>query len=393
MVEASFRSPSAHLFSLFGALVAILLVGFIAAGASSGAAAPSWYSLGPDGGPVASLAIDPANGDLVYVGGEGALFFSTDGGQLWAPTGAGLEAAAVLALVVDPLTSTTLWAGTDVAGVLVSVDSGATFGPTGLASVGVTALVRDPLDADTLWAGTENGGMTSVDGGINWTPMTNGLPTDALLTLALAVDSALYAGNDQGEVYRSTDSGSSWTPRSTNLPGSPIVGLVADSVTASTLYVATEDDGVWKSTDSGGTWTLANSGITAPALTSVDQDSMTPSTLYASSEGLGLFRSDDGAAGWSLVAGGLTALQLTDVAVDPSSSINVLAGSEDAGVFRSTDGGINWTEANSGLTLTDVGSVTEGAPPGAGAPSPLYSRRAWLRGAALARRRNDLGDH
>src|SRR5262249_20915356 len=82
-----------------------------------------WLSVN-DGLPldhVAALTIDPTNSSMLYAGiantaqGTGGVFKSTDAAITWTPLDAQLNTA-VYALAVDPLTPTTVYAGTGTAG-------------------------------------------------------------------------------------------------------------------------------------------------------------------------------------------------------------------------------------------------------------------------------------
>jgi hypothetical protein len=114
----------------------------------------------------------------------------------WTSDGPG--GAYVRTLAIDPVTPTTLYAGTvedtyhPLWGVFKSIDSGNTWSAvnTGLPSdFGVFALAIDPLDTSTLYAGTygygiseysEGGVFKSVDGGETWWEVDSGpLPTSA----------------------------------------------------------------------------------------------------------------------------------------------------------------------------------------------------------------------
>jgi hypothetical protein len=75
---------------------------------------------------VTALAIDPITSTTLYAGGSG-VFESTDGGNSWQAINAGLTTdspfpqllpvRAVSALAIDPMTPSTLYAGTDGGGV------------------------------------------------------------------------------------------------------------------------------------------------------------------------------------------------------------------------------------------------------------------------------------
>ena len=107
-----------------------------------------------------------------------------------------------------------------------STDGGGTWGAvnTGLtASVYVAALAIDPVTPSTLYAGTDGGGVfKSTDGGGTWSAVNTGLPDDAVV-YALAIDpttpSTLYAGDVRtGGVFKSTDGGGTWSAVNTGLP-------------------------------------------------------------------------------------------------------------------------------------------------------------------------------
>ena len=71
-----------------------------------------WTSIGPEGGNVSALAIDPATPATLYAGTSGGVFKSTDGGANWSAVNTGLTATNIQALAIDPATPTTLYAGT-----------------------------------------------------------------------------------------------------------------------------------------------------------------------------------------------------------------------------------------------------------------------------------------
>ena len=102
-------------------------------GAPDGIAAPQaaiWSSYPIFGGNMESMASDPFNGQVFYVGTESAgVYKTTNAGATWQPARAGLPPAAkVISLAVDPQNSNTLYAGTDAVGIIwKSQDTGATW--------------------------------------------------------------------------------------------------------------------------------------------------------------------------------------------------------------------------------------------------------------------------
>jgi hypothetical protein len=115
-----------------------------------------WTSIGPDGGGIISaLALDPLTPTTLYAGTDG-IFKSTDGGATWQAASTGLtNNLDVLTLAIDPATSTTLYAGA--AGVFKSIDGGATWhgASTGLpTTLAVLTLATAFTAPTTLYAGT-----------------------------------------------------------------------------------------------------------------------------------------------------------------------------------------------------------------------------------------------
>jgi photosystem II stability/assembly factor-like uncharacterized protein len=85
-----------------------------------------WKSLGPDGGGPSFLAVDPQSSRTVYALTPAGIFKSQDGGGSWRATSAA-GFGRVSLLVLDPLVSGTLYAGTNSAGIFKSADGGASW--------------------------------------------------------------------------------------------------------------------------------------------------------------------------------------------------------------------------------------------------------------------------
>lgn len=71
------------------------------------------------------LAVDSRLFGTVFFGTFGGMFRSTNGGSTWAATNAGLTNVTVHVVAVDPLTPTTIYAGTRDQGIFKSTDGGA----------------------------------------------------------------------------------------------------------------------------------------------------------------------------------------------------------------------------------------------------------------------------
>ena len=64
-------------------------------------------------------------------------------------------------------------------------------------------LAIDPLTSNTLYAGTNGGVFKSMDGGASWNAINNGLTTTGVPAMAIdpATPSRIYAGTNGGGVF------------------------------------------------------------------------------------------------------------------------------------------------------------------------------------------------
>jgi len=208
----------------------------------------------------------------------------------------------------------------------------------------VTQLAIDPLTPSTLYAGTRGVGIfRSTDSGDHWTVVSTGSTVPAQVT-ALAINpkipATLYAGTTFGSIYRSADAGATWTLVNTISDPHPndvtdVDALVVDPLTPSTLYAATYGHGVSRSTDSGDTWTAADTGLrTTGAAMSLAIDPLAPATLYAGIEDGGLLRSTDRGNHWTAVVTGVFARYIRPLAFDTNVPAALYAGTNGGGIFR-----------------------------------------------------------
>jgi hypothetical protein len=278
------------------------------------------------------------------------VFKSTDGGVNWTLTSAGLTDLRTRALAVDPVTPSTIYAGTRTLGVFKSVNSGANWAPTGLNNVFVTSIVIDPATPQTLYAATAGDGIyKSINGGTSWTPVNSGLLSLTVRTLAIhpSVTSTIYAGTASG-LYKTVNGGGVWTASHSGLFDPDINAIVIDPRNPSFLLVATNSIGVFRSTNAGAFWLTSNSGLSqsgsiASALT---LDPVSGAFYAAVGDGNGgqLFRSANGVT-WT--PAGLSTARIMAIAVDPTNSSAVHAatvGGTDAFVTKwNSSGNLVWS--------------------------------------------------
>ncbi len=148
----------------------------------------------------------------------------------------------------------------------IRIPKGQTYGSARVDVSGrVSAVAVDPTNANHILCGSAAGGVWETrNGGKNWAPRTDSMPT--LTTGAIAFDpnssNIVYAGTGEGDFYaglgsgllRSTNGGISWSV----LTAAPFVGvgfydIDIDSNNSTRLLAATTN-GLYKSTDRGSSW-------------------------------------------------------------------------------------------------------------------------------------------
>jgi photosystem II stability/assembly factor-like uncharacterized protein len=288
-----------------------------------------WAPIGPspisegstqDNGLVTTIAVNPNNQNVVYVGtAQGGVWRSTDGGDHWTPIFDRQQSLGIGepgGIAIDPNDTTVIYVGTSSrvgsaepntvgqppAGLFKSTDGGSSWialgsgypaGNTGNASQFVSRTINvirvDPADSQTIYMATSAGVFVSQDGGQNWTRAT-GLSGD---TRSLELDltsppnaRVLYAGVDGAGAFRSTNGASSFTQilsSSTPVlatalgtngftqvavrlapPTAPpdLNGVQVIYVAVAGTYNGPDPIGFFISTDHGSTWTqLAASGV------------------------------------------------------------------------------------------------------------------------------------
>lgn len=244
----------------------------------------------------------------------------------------------------------------------------------------------DPRRFNTLYVASADGGVfKSVNNGVTWIPMTDGLSAGSVGDIAISKSNPDIVWVGMGEntstrsahygdgVYKSTDAGKTWT--NMGLPESKRVGqIVIDPKNPDVVYVATMgylykgggEKGLYKTTDGGKTWNQILKGDNEnTGFIDLVMDPKDSKVLYAASHdrlrrawqvrengaGSAIYKSTDSGKSWKKLAGGLPSgenVGRIGLAVYPKDNKFVYAFIDMKGqggggqIWRSKDSGKTW---------------------------------------------------
>ena len=342
---------------------------------------------------VSSVGFDPHDAQIIYLGAEGGLYRSADGGETFQ---AALDSCFVSAIAVSAADPSIVYAGCeesfDASGARLyrSGDRGRTWQHTGARmppGLRILKLIADPVDTNRVYvlSGPDlfvpkaaRALFRSTDGGAKLFRLGGSLGPIADVGVDPRHPSTLYVtvlqpgqGPGSGFVYKSVDGGASWSRKAAHA-GVILVG--ADFVRV--IDVAREprdrESGVWESRDGGESWDRKSSPTSWETGWQDQTWALSPSP-YGLAKTVGVDLSDPEAIYWvgsQFVHGSfdgghrfvnlytrevrpgwwrgrgidnVAVIALTIAEADPRC---VFAGSFDLGLWRSQDGGQSWQSCN-----------------------------------------------
>jgi photosystem II stability/assembly factor-like uncharacterized protein len=326
-----------------------------------------WVPIGPDGGNIVALALDPRQPATLYAlpyeyPDSPHVFMTTNGGGFWTTVGQ-LPDYGVTALVADPHQSDYLY-GLTSTGVWRSTNAGASWDNYTLPAY-ATKLAADPLVPGRLFvSGYEYSSyyspavMISTDYGRSWSVTTVGSET----TYAYCVEfdpvdtGTAYVGCTYGLVYKTTDGGAHWTSASGGLPANATFEDVAVNPGNPAIVMAAASNGVYRSTDAGASW-AAVSGIDIGFDIAISPAN--PALAYClgyASEPC-LYVSTDSGVTWSLKPGQAQQSKGGSLITDPANA-GIVYSPGAAGITKTTDQGESWAPANTGIRISTIPTVS-----------------------------------
>lgn len=317
------------------------------------------------------IAFNPLNSNTVYLGNDGGVYKSVNGGTEWISLNNGLAITQFYYGAVHP-TLNRFYGGCQDNGT-IATDNSQNWTEIIGGDGGATEV--DYNNPDFVYGEYTNFCFyKSTDGGANFVKSMNGIPvgpgtfdgtTDRTLFITPFImdpnDPTILVGGSY-RVWRTTNQAENWTAISGDLTGD---GTGSDGASISTLaiakgnsdviYVGCTNGRVQVTTDAGGTWNIRETGLPSAYATRIVIDPTNAATAFISFSGFAngqkVYKTTDFGASWFNATGNLPNIPVNSLLLAPSRPDAIFAGT-DLGVFTTTDGGTNWFR--DGLSLPNV---------------------------------------
>lgn len=334
-----------------------------------------WSVVGPSGGDVRVVAIDPKDKNKLYASTmDGQIHMSADGGKSWRFLVSFNKSQLVLdQLMIDSRDSKVIYTsghrGNMNGGFYRTTDGGATWKESkDLANESIHAMTQSKENPDTLFVGTTRGVWVSKNSGEDWEKIESAsMPINVN---SMAVDprktSTIYAGT-WWRPYKSTDSGKNWRLiKNGMIDDSDVFAITVNPRNAEHL-IASACSGIYESFNAGEKWAKIQ-GIPSQSRRTRDivQHPSVPGTVYAATTE-GFWMTTNGGKAWALTTS--RDLEINSIAVHTDEPNRVFIGTNNYGVMVSNDGGKNFAQTNENFTSRFTYSVT----PDASQPGRLYA--------------------
>jgi len=337
-------------------VISTIAAGDIDATAAAAASYGDWQVVGPSGGDVRVVAVDPKDKNRLYISTlDGQIHTSTDAGKTWGLLVNLNKPELILdQLLVDSRDSKTIYTsghrGTAPGGFFRTTDGGASWKEAKeLKGESIHSMTQSTLDPKIILVGTTRGVWSSKNSGADWEKIVSStMPVNIdSLVMDPRTTNTMYAGT-WWRAYKSTDAGKNWRLiRDGMIDDSDVFSVTLDPRNPEHV-IASACSGIYESQNGGEKWAKIQ-GIPSQSRRTRDllQHPTVAGTVYAGTTE-GFWMTTNGGKTWALTT--QRNLEVNSIAVHPDEPNRVYIGTNNYGVMVSNDGGRNFLTTNDNFT-------------------------------------------
>ncbi|MBI3195773.1 MAG: T9SS type A sorting domain-containing protein, partial [Ignavibacteriae bacterium] len=321
-----------------------------------------------------AIAFDQTDANILYVGTDGGVFQSTDGGETFSGRNGGLVTTQFYpGFANSSLTESVAFGGLQDNGVLKYLGS-TTWNKVDGGDGGWCAV--DPRSDNIVFDEYVYLAISkSTNGGLTFRSISASLPSGSSNTNFIAPfvispsnPDILYAGAKV--VYKTTNGGDNWfaTNGGNWFNGTQVSAIGVSWTSAETLMASTGTGSynsspffqIFVSTNSGQNWSNVSATLPNRYPTDIHFDYSNSKIVYLTYSGYGtshVFKTTDIGQTWHDLTSNLPDVPTQSIVTDPENPEDIFVGT-DLGIFHSSDGGEFWNDFNAGMPITMVTDVT-----------------------------------
>ncbi len=337
----------------------------------------NWQIVGPSGGDIRTIAIDPKDKNRLYATTlDSQVYTSKDAGKTWNYLITFNRPQITLDnIVVDRSDSNSIYVSghrhKEPGGFWRSKDGGETWKESkDLKDEAMHALTQSEKNPKIMMVGTFGKVFVSKNSGEDWKQVEDNSFFTNLIVDSVVIDSrdtnVMYAGTSW-RAYKTTDAGKSWKRISAGMIDDSDVFAIDIDPKNPDHIIASACSGIYESFNSGDLWRKFNGIPSASRRTrAILQNPAGNGAVYAGTTE-GFWMSPDAGKTWLLTT--RRDLEINYIAVHPDEPDKVYIATNNYGLMVSTDGGRNFEVQNGNLTSRFTYNIVSDA----GRPNRFYA--------------------